>query len=209
MVLALNTLGRGLVKGEVDRLVHPHVRHYVSYIQREIGVPPDLEEARALAVKTNTVIRIKGPNGMEWSSDGYNHKEQGDDGEQAEIQYFPDIEESDSVVERRHHKIYRGVFGTVIESSIPRHNYSFYIWGKDIPERLPWIFWIMGVGLFLSIVLVYFLVSWQISPLRDIRDGIIRVGQGDLEDQVKLIGKGELGDLDEVINRMSRRISGM
>ena len=212
-VILLNTLGWGLIRNEIDRQIFPHFRYYISYIRREIGVPPDYEGARDLARRTDTVIRIVSPRGVVWSS---NEEETGDEEEEMDEEreeeggsYFPSFGEGNLVAKRKHHKIYRGEFGTVIESRIAGYGYIFYVWDEHTEKRLPWIFLFLGLGLFILIALVYFLVRVQISPLKEIREGIMRVGEGDLDEPVRRIGKGELGDLGVGINRMSQRISEM
>ena len=51
--------------------VRPHLRQYLEYVQRDIGLPADRARAAALAEKLNIEIAIQDGRGM-WSSNDRN-----------------------------------------------------------------------------------------------------------------------------------------
>ncbi|MCP4408224.1 MAG: hypothetical protein GY807_10780, partial [Gammaproteobacteria bacterium] len=55
------------LRHQFDQNIHPHIIQYLSYIQQDLGDPPDIEKAVILANQLPVDIVIQGP-GVDWSS---------------------------------------------------------------------------------------------------------------------------------------------
>jgi len=63
-----------------------------------------------------------------------------------------------------------------------------------------------GVGVLLMACLLRFFYSWVFYPIRDLQQGVKRVGQGDFDHTIKLHSSDELQDLAAAFNDMTARL---
>ncbi len=192
LVLAISFAKR--LKPHVQNEILPNVDRYIEYLIDDIGSPPDLAVARRLAAELPFAIRIEG-RGVDWSSTPHLGRISGYDFERAPAPYdnvyFSHHQHYEYLL--IHQQGYRYLFG--VDSSF-RHG----------SERRHWVLF-LALGAIL--VLLYFMIDRMFKPIGAISEQVRKIGEGDLEQNVEVGGKGELVALAVGINRMSTRIKAM
>jgi signal transduction histidine kinase len=175
--------------------IRPHLHQYFHYIYTEIGTPPNLEIAQRLSDTFKIKIIIKGSD-LNWASDG-------------KITELPKIH----LVESYHQKIryesgrYRGDF--VIRITNPLYSVIFITQhDRDFPSLWKQLFKTL-VGILLVLGLLYLLIRWMISPLKQIQQSITRIGSGELDHRITINRHDEFGKLSSEINAMADDIQNM
>lgn len=186
--------GSGFKKHFQDSL-DPHLYQYFSYINSEIGSPPDLNKAQQLSESLNIKIILKG-NHINWSS-GNSVSEFGE-------HLLPPQPDKNN---RYTSNIQRGRYVIRIPNSthqatfITRHE-------RELPP--PWaLFSNTLLGLFFVLGLLYLVLHWMISPLKLIQAGISRIGSGELDYRIRITRQDEMGSLATEINKMADDIDNM
>ena len=186
--------GSGFKKHFQDSL-DPHLYQYFSYINSEIGSPPDLNKAQQLSESLNIKITLRG-NHINWSSsDSLN--------ESSEHLLVPQPNKNKQYTSN----IERGRY--VIRIPNATHQATFITQhGRELPS--PWkLFSNTLLGLFLVLGLLYLVLRWMISPLTLIQAGISRIGSGELDYRIRITRQDELGSLATEINKMADDIDNM
>ncbi len=169
--------------------------HYARHLAHEIGVPPDLDEAKKIANQSLFQIIYQGPDST-WST--LNKKFSLHRMKFRPFREDPDIEIGSF---RKYHafKLKHGMGSLIFISSFPFAREQ------------------VGGGLFMflllmltSIVALTWLVLRNIlKPLKWLSTGVEQVSIGNLEHKVPESRKDELGDLASAFNTMTARISHM
>jgi signal transduction histidine kinase len=162
----------------------PLVTDYVDRLVADLGTPPDIARAQALAARLPIAVRIEGPK-VNWQSD------------------------NDKPV--RENRSYEKRFNDWLSrSTADGHRVSFGLahtpWQR---EDRPRIVWITLALLLLLIAPAYLYVRRLLRPLDDIRVGAERFGSGRFDEPIPLRRKDELGDLAQRINTMAHDLEGM
>ncbi|NOR71963.1 MAG: HAMP domain-containing protein [Methylomarinum sp.] len=186
--------GSGFKKHFQDSL-NPHLYQYFNYINSEIGSPPDLKKAQQLSESLNIKILLKGTH-INWSSDdslsGF-----------PEHLLTPNFDKANQYMS----SMERGRFAIQIPNAthqatfITQHEREFPSPWKLLSNTL--------LGLFLVLGLLYLVLRWMISPLKQIQTGISRIGAGELDYRIKITRQDELGSLATEINKMADDIENM
>jgi signal transduction histidine kinase len=189
LLLALATTGifvagmqRALSAGW-SGLVRPLVADYVDRLAAEIGSPPDLARARALAARLPISVRIDGPV-LQWDSQPQRRAWQ---------------RELDDHSDER----------LLMRSTADGHRITFGLGSAAWAARPRNIGWITLAGLLLLTAAAYGVVRHLFRPLDDIRAGALRFGQGRFEPPIPVRRHDELGELAGQINTMARDLRGM
>lgn len=161
--------------------VRPLVADYVDHLVAEIGSPPSVARAQALAARLPISVRITGPS-IQWQS------EPGLDGSRPR--------------DRHEHEFLRRstADGHQVELGL-----SVSVW-QDKPRRIGWMTLAVLLGL---TALAWTYVHQLLRPLRDIGAGARRFGQGDFAEPIPVRRPDELGQLAEGVNAMAQDIHGM
>lgn len=167
MQAALGTGWRGAVR--------PLLADYVDRLAAEIGSPPSVERAQALAARLPVTIAIDGPV-VHWRS------HPGAD------RHGPWSEHEDSLVARSTADGHRITFGL-----------SLRPW-QDRPRRIGW-FTLAAVLLLTAVA--YHAVRRLLRPLQDIGAGARRFGRGAFDEPIPIRRRDELGDLAADVNAMA------
>lgn len=163
----------------------PLVADYMDRLVLEIGTPPDVAKAQALAERLPIAIRIEGPR-VNWQS-------------------HPD---------RPEHRERAGLGGRagdwLSRPTADGHRVSFGLgtvpWQRGPHSPVGWI----TLALLLALIAAaYAYVRRLLRPLDDIGAGAERFGRGDFDTPIPLRRRDELGDLAQRINTMARDIKGM
>lgn len=185
IVIALRfSSGSSFVK-HMENSIRPHLSQYFSYINQEIGNPPNIEIAQQLSESLNLKIMIQGAN-LNWSSDNT----------------FPQLDDSrlrthqgdmGSYENGRQHKSF------VFRFSNPEFKTTFFTQtDRTHPPMGKLLFILLSV-----LTLLYFLLRRVLSPLKDIQQSVKRIGSGELEHRIETNRKDEFGDLSSEINAMA------
>ncbi|MCK6370911.1 MAG: HAMP domain-containing histidine kinase [Gammaproteobacteria bacterium] len=189
--------------GYLSEVIGAHMALHVDYVLNDIGVPPRIERAQAIVDKVPVDILITGPD-SNWASDTR----------------FPPLEEvpfarsrfllPGSVEERpawmktvelielarrdnrAFVKIHSGAYDIIFAS--PKFSE---------PPRPQLTTPIIAVLAVVVLAGCYFAVRWLMKPIRWIKEGAARIGQGDLDYRIPATRKDDLGELAADINRMA------
>ncbi|MEJ8836167.1 sensor histidine kinase [Ramlibacter sp. AN1133] len=173
MQAALGTGWRGAVR--------PLLGDYVDRLAAEIGSPPSVERAQALAAKLPVTIAIDGPL-VHWRS----HPGADRHGAWAG--------QEDSLVAR---------------STVDGHRISFGLSLRPWQERPRRIGWFTLAAVLLLTAVAYHAVRRLLRPLDDIRAGAQRFGRGTFDAPIPIRRRDELGDLAADVNTMASSIHQM
>lgn len=165
----------------------PIVADYMDRLVAEIGSPPDVGKAQALAARLPLSVRISGPT-VNWDS-------------------HPDRTHRGWMDERSDRRGPGGEWLT--RATADGHRITFGLgtlpWQRG-PGGLGWITLALLLGL---TVLAYGYVRKLLRPLDDIRAGAERFGAGTFSEAIPVRRRDELGDLAHRINTMAHDIEGM
>ncbi|GAB3649341.1 sensor histidine kinase [Ramlibacter alkalitolerans] len=173
MQSALGTGWRGAVR--------PLLGDYVDRLAAEIGSPPSVERAQALAARLPLTIAIEGPS-VQWRS------------HPGATRHAGWAEREDSLLARTTADGHRITFGLSLQP-----------W-QERPRRIGW-FTLAAVLVLTAIA--YRAVRALLRPLEDIRAGAQRFGHGDFAQPIAIRRHDELGDLAADVNTMASSIHAM
>ena len=167
-------------------------RHLLAMID-DIGTPPDLEKAAAMATEFPMTIVIKGPN-LQWQSDKRVLKL-----ERFEVKYTLAL--GTRILRDGPNRGYQ----------VDRGSYQFTLFSKrhfldsgDLGIVYATIVASLGV-LFIN----YWLVRRLLKPIRQLKQGAERISHGELDYRVSNRRADELGDLTSSINSMADSLQAM
>lgn len=179
-------------RGHFEGSIRPHLMRYLEYVQNDLGTPPQLERAQALAQRLPVEISYVGRDGR-WSTAGvaidadaiHFNRQFSDNG----IEYgFGHSGEREFLVSR--HAGYSLIF------SVPHRGAGWY---RAIPVVL----------ILLTLVLLYHATRRLFAPIEEIKYGVERIGEGDLAHRIDVRRRDELGELGRSINAMADDIQKM
>ena len=177
------------LRGGWQDYVRPLVIHYTDLLVAEIGTPPDLARAQALAQRLPLRIRIDGPV-VNWDS------QPGKEGDKPRLQHFDAPDGADAA-------------WRPVRLLADGHRIRFGLADVSRENRPRLIGWATLSVLLLLTALAYATVRRLLRPLKDIRAGALRFGAGDFSRPIALRRRDELGELAMQINRMAGNLHGM
>ena len=194
VVLVGSTIGHSF-RHHFKNEVRPHLLHYLEYIQRDIGNPPDRQRAETLAHKLNIQVALIDAEGY-WSSHGQHLTPQ-----QVKV----------------HHRFSEnGVHYAYGETNDHRQVLVSEVGGSTLIFSLPHIErrgegrLLLPLGVLLVILfLLYYATRRLFRPIETIRDGVQRFGQGELGHRIDINRRDELGELANSFNTMADDIEQM
>ncbi|CAM5780009.1 ATP-binding protein [Rhizobacter fulvus] len=176
-----------------QELARPLIADYVDRLAAEIGTPPDVAKAEAIARRLPLRIRIEGPV-VNWTSrpgeiDDARRDRHRHDADHPPSPWRPVRELADG------HRILFGL------ASLPR---------DDAPEdRARLIGWATLLAMLVLVAVAYLWVRTLLRPLADIRAGAIRYGAGDFSQPIPARTPDELGELARQVNGMADGLHGL
>ena len=172
------------LSGSWQGLVQPLVADYVDRLAADLGTPPDVERAQALADRLPLSIRIDGP-----------------------AVHF-DSHPRRSAWQQRHSDAEAG-WWLLTRSTADGHRIIFGVGDVAWEHRPRTIGWLTLTALLLLTGAAYLYVRRLFRPLDDIRAGALRFGQGDFATPIPLRRADELGDLAQQVNTMAADLQRM
>jgi signal transduction histidine kinase len=189
--------------GYLSEVIGAHMALHVDYVLNDIGDPPRIDRAQAIVGKVPVDIMITGPD-MRWVSD----------------ERFPPLEEvpfsrSQFLVPGRAEER-QGWMKTVELIELARHDNRAFVKIHDgayqvifaspkfaEPPRPQLTTPIIAVLAVIVLAGCYFAVRWLMKPIRWIKEGAARIGQGDLDYRIPANRRDDLGALAGDINKMA------
>ena len=190
---------------QIRGLISGHLSLHVSYVREDIGVPPSIDRALAITQEVPVDIRIFGPD-IDWASDpqfplleqlsfAFSPRFSGDSGAFADELRGVDFASLDT---HDFLRIRQGGYDIVV--STPRIS--------DVSSGPALIPLVLGLGLIL-LLLAYVAVNSLFRPIKAIREGAERIGQGNFDFRISRVRRDQLGDLAADINRMADDVENM
>jgi signal transduction histidine kinase len=176
---------RALSSGWRDA-ARPLVVDYVDRLAAEIGTPPSIERAQALAARLPVTVQISGPQ-INWRS----HAD-------AKHSFGP-----------RDDEWHRDEPRLLTRTTADGHHIDFGVHLKPWRDRPRLVGWITLAILLLLTALAYLFVRRLLRPLDGIRSGAERFGTGDFTQPIPVRRRDELGDLALGINAMAHDLHQM
>ncbi len=183
IVLIMFFTVRVTIKQTIKSTVNRQLQQYFSYINTEIGTPPNLQIAQKFSHSLDVKIIITGKN-LHWSSTGE----------------LPKNYEPENPINQSRKEL-------SIRISNPPFSTTFIIQRKIPPIKTLLFNALFGVLLVLTCV--YLLLRHIISPLKTIQKGIQRIASGDLEHRISIKQHDDFGLLSADINVMADDIQHM
>jgi len=183
-------------------LARPLLVDYVDRLAAEIGSPPSIERAQALAQRLPIGVRISGPL-INWQSapDAADYKRRGNGNARWRSEYG------------RGDPRWGGEEPRLLErTTVDGHRIQFSLSVQAWHDRPRFIGWATLAGLLVLTALAYARVRRMLRPLDDIRAGALRFGAGDFATAIPVRWPGrpdELGELAATINTMGADIHRM
>ena len=178
-------------------LTRPLVSDYVDRLATDLGSPPSVERAKALATRLPLAIRLSGPQ-VNWQSS----EEAGRHGSWPyRSARWGDLKDQDQADPMRPQMLTR--------RSLDSHLIEFSLNFSAMEHRPHGLFWLSLGVILLLIALAYWVVRRLLSPLDDLRAGAQRFGRGDFSQGIAVRGQNELGDLAQEVNAMAKEIQQM
>jgi signal transduction histidine kinase len=193
------------------RIAGAHTALHTEYILNDIGWPPDVERAQAIADRIPVDIRIVGPN-VDWSSSPEFYSLE-------EIPFGPltwlELGEASRLgVEEWSDKLDKLEFSRYKEHSLIKINERGYeivfvsprISEMPVHSNSTLVISLIGIAV---LFLCYLAVRWVFIPIRWMQEGASRIGRGELDYRIPTRRHDELGDLSRDINEMADDVQGM
>lgn len=172
----------------------PNIDQYLSYIARDIGSPPDLEQAARLTRSLSFDLLISGP-GLNWRSHD-------------KIPLISQLPFEAAPEPYQQYRISHHKRNNYVLLKAGEYEYMYVIGplfkGPRQQRNLGFI-----VIVILSLLLLFWLIRTSLKPLETIGQGVQRIGQGELDKPIECRGSSEFKQLAEGINTMALQIKSM
>jgi signal transduction histidine kinase len=194
-------------------IIGAHIALHTNYVLQDLGAPPDIEKAAAMTRANPLDIRIEGP-GVDWASDEAFPNFADIPFETSE--FFDRIKAGGSTDQSWADTLQRLDFARFRRHSYVRirqgdYQIAFVTPKIAIVPEIPDVTTPIVISLIAILVLAgcYFAVRWLIRPIKWIKQGAGRIGQGDLDYRIPQIRNDDLGALTQDINRMADDVQEM
>jgi len=173
--------------------IRPHLNQYLDYIQQDIGSPPDQSKAMALSRQLNIDIHYFSET-QQWGSNNSNVNLD-------DIHYHRQF--------RRQGVEYGFGFLDDHEYLVSRHDDYTLAFSVLRRERGGWRILIPLLVILTVLALLYHSTRRLFAPIKEIKNGITRIGAGELSHRLNIQRRDELGELGDSINAMADDIEQM
>ena len=199
LALTLTFLGgmRTVFSGGWRDVLKPLVSDYVDRLASDIGTPPDVARAQALSQRLPLSIRIDGPV-VTWDSQPLRRR---GPGRAADESRGP--AQADDATDSPEWRDEGGAWWLLTRTTADGHRIRFGLGDAGWQHRPRFIGWLTLAMLLLLTAGAYGYVRHLMRPLRDIRAGAVRFGQGDFSTPITVRRRDELGDLAGQVNTMA------
>lgn len=184
-------------KQNFHNTIRPHLDKYLEFLLADLGSPPEINRANIIAKETGVEIQFHSV-GKKWSTNTHNLGLINFD----DIEYHKRFNEHKlkySFGEFRHHEVLisnNGIDTVAFILPHPRRHFG--------ARTFIYLFILIAV-----LALFYYFTKRIFSPIHAIRDGVKKIGEGELEYRLNITRKDELGELSGHINNMADDIQSM
>jgi len=181
----------------------PHLEQYLDFIRAEIGDPPNIDKARELAERLPVEIYIIGPddtfstNGERLNIDDETFA--GPSRRHFKRKHFSDANIEFSGDEDR----------TLLKSVVGEYQVYYELTHRRNAEQHRSVMTPALLCVLVVLGICFLIIRRMLRPVRDIKVGVKRMGQGDLAYRVPVRHDNDLGELADSINAMAIDIEQM
>lgn len=177
---------------DVRKAIHQTGANQASYILSEVGTPPDTLQLKSITQALSIQVRYEGPS-FDWASSN-------------DVPVFSDMEGEMTSLKGATTVWIDNLYWVMNEDG---SRFLFvYDFGSTIGQHGRFL---LGLILILSLILVgwHLFIRHILKPLRWLAHGIHEISEGNLEVQIPVKKRDELGRLTERFNSMTERIRQM
>lgn len=175
--------------------INQNMEHYSRYLAAEIGAPADTVTARTLSTTYHIRLRMRNDS-LQWASDTA----------------IPDFEEL-TPNSYTNSAVLSGVYNEYFYVLLPQNGNRFlFLFDIDTHRELSVLEWrlvIMVLVMMLILTIIYFAIRFMLRPLKTIHKAVAAISSGDLDHQITVKRRDELGDLMNSFNGMAERLKEM
>jgi len=200
IIILFQTLLGVFITRHIANEVAPHAHQYLSYVQKDIGSPPNIERAKQLAEELPIEIMITGPE-SNWASTT----------ERPEIDHLHDYQHNDNPKQQVKVGFERGQTSILIREEAVNGTHEILIWSHSFKQKRRHGFGPLFIlGILLAILgVLYWFIQRMFRPIKTIQSGVQIIGAGDLTHRITPARDDELGELAGSINHMADDIEQM
>lgn len=188
--------------------IRPHLNQYLSYVNQDIGNPPDFSRAEQLANSLPINIYIDGP--KDYSSTGSPL-------DTGELEFYDERsrwnkrQEAREYLQSTNSNLSFGELNdrTVLRNQLGEYTVYFEVLHGNASAHGSGFIWRALLWLVVILALSYWLLRRMLKPVQDIKLGAQRMGSGELDYRVPVRADNDLGELAGSINHMAEDIEGM
>ncbi len=193
--------------------VRPHLEQYLDYINQDIGNPPNVEIAEALAKRLPVDVYIKGPN-VNYSSTGLplDLEDVSFESRKKWRKNRPEAHKQLTQKETIEHSnlMFAEDDGrTIMRNQLDDFQVYFEINHAGNEEQSNKIRTWSVLCLLLILVLSFYQLRRMLRPVQDIKQGVKKMGAGQLDHRLPIRKENDLGELSGSINQMALDIEKM
>ncbi len=171
--------------------INKNMEHYSRYLAAEIGAPPDTLKARSLCNAYHIRLRTTSDS-MQWVSD-------------AALPGFSQITEGPAPASGT----YKDYFYVLLKQNNTRFLFLFNVDTHRELSALKWRLIIMVLVMMLILTIIYFSIRLMLRPIKTMNKAVAAISAGDLDHQISVKRRDELGDLMQSFNAMAERLKEM
>ncbi|MEE9336156.1 MAG: HAMP domain-containing sensor histidine kinase [Granulosicoccaceae bacterium] len=193
--------------------IQPHLIQYLSYVHNDVGSPPDHNKALSLSERLPVNIYIYNGPTLEYATNGKALEFQslhfsGTQNRQPD-KHSPSAGKTARFALPPDHAFGRGKRTSYLRVMQNEHTLYYELRRREgrshYDDHFVWV--LLGLGGIL--LLSYFIIRRQLSPIKKIKQGVSLMSQGDLQHRIPISGNDDLAQLGDSINKMAERIETM
>ena len=195
--------------------IQPHLIQYLSYVHNDVGNPPDHNSALALSERLPVNIYIYKDTTLEYATNGKALDFQSIQFTRSKSHSLDDEQDKPTGRQTKRVRLPSDhAFGRTGRTSYLRviqDDHTLYYELRSIAGRSRYddhFLWVL-LGLGGILLLSYFIIKRQLSPIQKIEQGVRLMSDGYLQHRIPIKGNDDLAQLGESINDMAERIEKM
>jgi len=213
MLLVITLLFSQGIKTEWRKTLRPHLAQYVRYVLADLGDPPSIDRADALAAQLPVDIHIyrSGINQHSTNNEPLNltalNFSRGIPARAALSKQHNRATISDSKLSLPPLRFANSEHRTIVRISLQEHEVYIDLDRRlHAPGRHRQHLWIVPLTIAALLAVLYLLLRRQLAPIAEIKHGVMRMTEGKLDHRIPIRRNDDLGQLGESVNSMSAQI---
>ena len=184
--------------------IQPFMVHYVELMQRELGSPPNLQQAKRMTRDISVDIHVFGAQ-QNWSTaDALLDRNE-------LIEVFDQHHQNRTAHHKPNHRfrLKRLADDLILYSKDGDHDIYFQIYNRRDLRHGGWFSFFVLFSIVGILVLVYYATRTLFRPIEYIEQGVKQFSEGNLTHRITKCSNNQLGDLTDSVNRMAEDIGNM